>query len=382
MERPPWLETSGLEHGDVSKMKLPSAEGRLLKRAPSCLEPSGVGHSMESAVPLALMPLRERDSAGSLYAPPPCAERSPGYTPPPCAESLLHEASRGRARPRSRILTAAPHREPASRQPAPSGSARWNMTFSGLRSRCIVNCACRYETASSSCRVMPLASDSLSAPRPSSTHCSVGPLQSSITRCTTPLVSMKASSRAVIPLMWESLDMRPTSRSRSFSSCTESTPELSSAGTSTTLSAATLAELLLSHTRHTVPKPPLPIGSPRRVQRAWMHRVTALTHGIERCPARRNHLSVCLAVDRRPVAQTQSALQARLGCGAQNHGRWLIAARMGSLHRRGVGYRRLRHVVTKGQLDCGGNIEGTHAGIQTGRDRTGPPPATLNALPF
>ena len=49
----------------------------MLKSAPSCREPSGVGHSMESDVPLALMP-RERERDEAAYAPPPCAERSPG----------------------------------------------------------------------------------------------------------------------------------------------------------------------------------------------------------------------------------------------------------------------------------------------------------------
>ena len=73
----PWPEVSGLEGGDVSKTNLPSADARLLKSAPSCREPSGVGHSRESAVPLALVP-RERESDEAVYAPPPCAERSPG----------------------------------------------------------------------------------------------------------------------------------------------------------------------------------------------------------------------------------------------------------------------------------------------------------------
>ena len=82
----PWPEVSGLEGGEVSKTNVPSTEASLLKRprdasllksAPSCREPSGVGHSMESAVPLALVP-RERESDEAAYAPPPCAERSPG----------------------------------------------------------------------------------------------------------------------------------------------------------------------------------------------------------------------------------------------------------------------------------------------------------------
>lgn len=49
--------------------------------------------------------------------------------------------------------------------------------------------ACRCTTASTSCRMMDLVSGSLRAPRLSSTRCSVGPLQTSMTRCTTPAVT-------------------------------------------------------------------------------------------------------------------------------------------------------------------------------------------------
>ena len=49
--------------------------------------------------------------------------------------------------------------------------------------------ACRCTMASTSCRMMDLVSGSLRAPRLSSTRCSVGPLQTSMTRCTTPAVT-------------------------------------------------------------------------------------------------------------------------------------------------------------------------------------------------
>ena len=63
IERPPWCESPGLEHGEVAKT--------LLKSAPSCREPSGVGHSNDSAAPLAW-----RDSERAAL--PPCADLSPG----------------------------------------------------------------------------------------------------------------------------------------------------------------------------------------------------------------------------------------------------------------------------------------------------------------
>ena len=57
--------------------------------------------------------------------------------------------------------------------------------------------ACRCTMASTSCRMMDLVSGSLRAPRLSSTRCSVGPLQTSMTRCTTPAVTgVRSRSRA------------------------------------------------------------------------------------------------------------------------------------------------------------------------------------------
>mmetsp|Transcript_20709 Transcript_20709/g.42389 ORF Transcript_20709/g.42389 Transcript_20709/m.42389 type:complete len:216 (+) Transcript_20709:631-1278(+) len=184
--------------------------------------------------------------------------------------SLLQFSRRDRARPRSMILTVLSRREPASRQL--SGRGLLSITFSGLRSRCMASCSCRCATAPRSWHMMLLASGSLSAPRASSIHCNVGPRQSSMTRCMTPLHSTKASIMLAKPRACESRAFRSSSRRMSCSSCAESTPEQSSAGTSTILSAASVSALagpLLSHTtRHTVPKPPLPIGSPWRTQRA------------------------------------------------------------------------------------------------------------------
>ena len=185
--------------------------------------------------------------------------------------------------------------------------------------------------ASTSCRMMDLVSGSLRAPRLSSTRCSVGPLQTSMTRCTTPAVtgvrswcragavsragaavqrpvqssgacaeraccagcrrerarlsgvwfhgrgqsaplgSTKASSMLVMPWICEIRAARSNSRWMSSLICAV-IPELApahNAGTLTNFRAASFGPSPLSPTtRHTVPYAPFPIGAPWRSQRA------------------------------------------------------------------------------------------------------------------